>query len=108
MTFLCQNGREEEWTFASLEHTTSRAATRGWPRTLSDGVIALDAGGLTRSLTFDEQLAVEAVILSHRHFDHIRDLFPFGVYKGHSGELGRRFRHRRYDELRPGHPTEHE
>ncbi len=50
-----------------------------------DGVIALDAGGLTRSLTFDEQLAVEAVILSHRHFDHIRDLFPFGVYKGHSG-----------------------
>ena len=50
-----------------------------------DGVIALDAGSITRSLTFDEQLAVEAVILSHRHFDHTRDLFPLGVYTGLAG-----------------------
>ena len=46
---------------------------------LIDGVLALDVGGLTRALTFEEQLKVRAVILSHRHFDHVRDLLPLGL-----------------------------
>ena len=46
---------------------------------LIDGVLALDAGGLTRALTFDEQRRIRAVILSHRHFDHVRDLPPLGL-----------------------------
>ena len=44
-----------------------------------DKVLVLDAGGLTRSLTFEEQAGIRAVILSHRHFDHVRDLLPLGV-----------------------------
>ena len=46
---------------------------------LIDGVLALDAGGLTGLLTFDEQKLVRAVVLSHRHFDHTLDLLPFGL-----------------------------
>lgn len=46
---------------------------------LIDGVLALDAGSLTRSLSFEEQRGVRAVLLSHRHFDHLRDLLPLGL-----------------------------
>jgi ribonuclease BN (tRNA processing enzyme) len=46
---------------------------------LIDGVLALDAGGLTRALSFEEQMGIRAIILSHRHFDHIRDLLPLGL-----------------------------
>ena len=46
---------------------------------LIDGVLALDAGGLTRALSFPEQKAIRAIILSHRHFDHVRDLLPLGL-----------------------------
>jgi len=46
---------------------------------LIDGVLALDAGSLTRSLSFEEQKQIRAIILSHRHFDHVRDLLPLGL-----------------------------
>lgn len=46
---------------------------------LIDGVLALDAGSLTRSLTQDELRGIRAVILSHRHFDHVKDLLPLGM-----------------------------
>ena len=46
---------------------------------LIDGVLALDAGGLTRALSFEEQQGIRAIILSHRHFDHVRDLLPLGL-----------------------------
>ena len=41
---------------------------------LVDGVIALDAGALTSTLTLPEQRRIEALLLTHRHYDHIRDL----------------------------------
>ena len=44
------------------------------PSYLVDGVLALDAGSLTRSLAFDEQCAIGAVLLTHGHNDHVRDL----------------------------------
>ena len=47
---------------------------------LIDDVLALDAGSLTRALTFDQQHRVRAVFLSHRHFDHTRDLLTLGLY----------------------------
>ena len=50
-----------------------------------DGVLALDAGSLTRSLTFDQQSELRAVILSHRHFDHTRDVRPLGLYRWTAG-----------------------
>ncbi len=39
-----------------------------------DGRIALDAGALTSGLTLAEQAALEAVLVSHAHLDHVRDL----------------------------------
>jgi cAMP phosphodiesterase len=36
--------------------------------------VALDAGGLTRSLHLEAQLALEAVVVTHAHLDHVRDL----------------------------------
>ncbi len=52
---------------------------------LVDGVLALDAGGLTRSLDFADQRRIRAVILTHRHFDHVRDLLPLGLAMRYSG-----------------------
>lgn len=46
---------------------------------LVDGRLALDAGSLTAGLSLDEQAAVEAVLISHRHFDHVKDLPLFGL-----------------------------
>ena len=43
---------------------------------LVDGVLALDAGALTSTLTLPEQRRIEALLLTHRHYDHVRDL-PF-------------------------------
>jgi len=40
--------------------------------------LVLDAGSLTRSLTQDEFRGIRAIILSHRHFDHVKDLLPLG------------------------------
>jgi ribonuclease BN (tRNA processing enzyme) len=41
---------------------------------LVDGVLALDAGGLTSSLTFEAQQKLKAILLTHQHYDHIRDI----------------------------------
>jgi cAMP phosphodiesterase len=41
---------------------------------LIDSVLALDAGGLTSSLSLSEQQKIRAVLLTHHHFDHSRDL----------------------------------
>jgi ribonuclease BN (tRNA processing enzyme) len=41
---------------------------------LIDGVIAIDAGALTSSLSFAEQQEIKAVLLTHQHYDHIRDI----------------------------------
>lgn len=41
---------------------------------LVDDVLALDAGSLTSSLSFAEQEKVSSVLLTHSHYDHIRDL----------------------------------
>ncbi|MFH0941412.1 MAG: MBL fold metallo-hydrolase [Chloroflexota bacterium] len=53
----------------NCESTSSRCAS-----ILVDGVLALDAGGLTSGLTFEEQRKITAVLLTHHHFDHIRDV----------------------------------
>jgi len=46
---------------------------------LIDSVLALDAGGLTSSLSLPEQQQVRAILLTHHHFDHTRDLVTFGA-----------------------------
>jgi ribonuclease BN (tRNA processing enzyme) len=41
---------------------------------LIDDILALDAGGLTSSLSFEDQSKIKAVLLTHHHYDHIRDI----------------------------------
>jgi cAMP phosphodiesterase len=41
---------------------------------LIDDVLALDAGSLTSTLTLDRLCKVDHVLLSHSHFDHVKDL----------------------------------
>ena len=46
---------------------------------LVDGVLAIDAGSLASTLGADEQRRVSAVLLTHLHFDHARDLPTLGL-----------------------------
>lgn len=41
---------------------------------LVDGRLAIDAGALTASLSLEELLAVDDIILTHSHFDHVKDV----------------------------------
>jgi len=46
---------------------------------LIDGILAIDAGSLTSSLSLSEQQKVKAILVTHHHFDHTRDLVTFGA-----------------------------
>ena len=46
---------------------------------LIDDFLAIDAGGLTSSLTFPEQLAIKALLVTHHHYDHIKDIPMLGM-----------------------------
>lgn len=39
-----------------------------------DGVLGIDAGSVTGALTLQEQNRLQAVLVSHAHLDHVRDL----------------------------------
>ena len=41
---------------------------------LIDDVLAIDAGSLTCSLPFSAQQKLKAILLTHQHYDHIRDV----------------------------------
>ena len=41
---------------------------------LIDDTLALDAGGLTSSLSLSAQGRLRAILLTHQHYDHIRDV----------------------------------
>ena len=41
---------------------------------LVDGRLAIDAGALTQSLSLDRLLAIEDVVLTHGHLDHVKDV----------------------------------
>jgi ribonuclease BN (tRNA processing enzyme) len=49
----------------------------GFMSILVDDRLAIDAGNLLASLTLEEQRRVEAVLLTHMHWDHIKDLPGF-------------------------------
>jgi len=53
----------------NCESKTSRFACL-----LIDGVLALDAGALTSSLSWQAQRRLRAILLTHQHYDHIRDI----------------------------------
>lgn len=41
---------------------------------LIDDILAIDAGGLTVSLSFPAQQRLKAILLTHQHYDHIKDI----------------------------------
>ncbi len=41
---------------------------------LLNDTIALDAGAVTSSLSFEEQKRIRAILISHAHLDHIKDI----------------------------------
>ena len=41
---------------------------------LIDNTLAIDAGGLTSNLSISEQEKLNAILLTHQHYDHIRDI----------------------------------
>jgi ribonuclease BN (tRNA processing enzyme) len=41
---------------------------------LVDDVLAVDVGGLTSSLSLEAQHKIRAVLLTHQHYDHVRDI----------------------------------
>ena len=41
---------------------------------LIDEVLAIDAGSLTSSLSFEAQQKLKALLITHEHYDHIRDI----------------------------------
>ena len=46
---------------------------------LIDDVLAIDAGALTSSLSFKAQQKIKAILLTHQHYDHIRDIPTLGM-----------------------------
>lgn len=59
-------------------HNTESANTR-MSGILVDECLALDAGALTSGLSLAQQLGLKAVVLSHHHYDHIRDIPALGM-----------------------------
>jgi phosphoribosyl 1,2-cyclic phosphodiesterase len=41
---------------------------------LIDGTLAIDAGGLTSNLSISAQQKLAAILLTHQHYDHIKDI----------------------------------
>lgn len=50
---------------------------------LIDGTLALDAGGLTSGLSLEQQARVRAILLTHQHYDHIKDVASLGLKNAH-------------------------
>jgi ribonuclease BN (tRNA processing enzyme) len=55
------------------------SANTGCASFLIDGVLMVDAGALTSNLSFTEQQQLKAVLLTHQHYDHIRDIPALGM-----------------------------
>jgi ribonuclease BN (tRNA processing enzyme) len=55
---------------------------------LVDGRLAIDAGSLATGLTLAEQLAVRHVLITHQHWDHVKDLAGFGYNRLSANEAG--------------------
>ena len=46
---------------------------------LIDEALAIEAGSLTSSLSLEAQQRLKAVLLTHQHYDHIRDIPALGI-----------------------------
>ncbi|OGN99637.1 MAG: hypothetical protein A2Y58_01670 [Chloroflexi bacterium RBG_13_51_52] len=51
----------------------------GYACILIDDVLAVDAGSLTANLSITEQQNLKAILLTHQHYDHVRDIPAIGM-----------------------------
>ena len=58
----------------NVESATSRLTCL-----LVDDILAVDAGALTSGLTLAEQEGLKSILLTHRHYDHVRDIAAIGI-----------------------------
>ncbi len=54
---------------------------------LVDEVLALDAGSLCASLSLSQQQRLKAILLTHYHYDHVRDIPFVGMNLAHMGTV---------------------
>ncbi|APV44879.1 Phosphoribosyl 1,2-cyclic phosphodiesterase [Dehalogenimonas formicexedens] len=54
-------------------------ATTGMMCILVDDRVVIDAGSLTRNMTLDEMFKIKALLLTHGHLDHFRDVATLGM-----------------------------
>ena len=54
---------------------------------LVDERLAIDAGSLATGLSLTDQRKVQHVLITHRHWDHVKDLAGFGFNRLHSGPI---------------------
>lgn len=62
----------------NLESATTRLTSL-----LIDDTLAVDAGALTSSLSFSEQVKVSSILLTHCHYDHLRDVAAIALNISH-------------------------
>jgi len=58
--------------FLGVHNTQSRQA--GMMSLLVDDVLAIDAGSLASRLSFRSQSRLRALLITHQHYDHVRDI----------------------------------
>jgi ribonuclease BN (tRNA processing enzyme) len=58
---------------------SAASANSGFVSVLIDDVIVVDAGNIVAALSFEEQKALKAVLLTHGHYDHMRDSPALGM-----------------------------
>jgi ribonuclease BN (tRNA processing enzyme) len=46
---------------------------------LIDDILAIDAGAITSSLSFEAQQKIKVILLTHHHYDHVRDIPALGM-----------------------------
>ncbi len=66
-------------------HHTETSSTR-LSSLLVDKELVIDAGAITSTLTVEEQSQIKAVLLTHQHLDHIRDVPTLALNGFGSGE----------------------
>ncbi|MBI2848891.1 MAG: 3',5'-cyclic-nucleotide phosphodiesterase [Chloroflexi bacterium] len=54
---------------------------------LVDDVLAVDAGSITSSLSWDAQEKIRFLLLTHYHFDHVKDVATLGFNTLYTGNL---------------------
>lgn len=59
-------------------HNCESQHTR-FPTMLIDDTLVLDAGGLTSGLSLSAQQKLKAVLLTHQHYDHVRDILALAM-----------------------------